>query len=144
MPEDEAKRLEMVFQNALEEGRLLKAVENVNIHKDGSRVTLETNAVPIFDESGATIGYRGVHRNITDRRLAEKKLKEALNKVKVLSGMLPICASCKKIRDDKGYWQRIESYISEHSEAVFSHSLCPDCAKKLYPEIYNVKDADDE
>ncbi len=63
------------------------------------------------------------------------KLQESLSKVKRLSGLLPICASCKNIRDDKGYWNQIESYISEHSEAEFSHGLCPDCAKKLYPEL---------
>jgi hypothetical protein len=62
-------------------------------------------------------------------------LKNALNKVKLLSGFLPICASCKKIRDDKGYWNQIESYIRDHSEAVFSHSICPECAKELYPKL---------
>ena len=64
------------------------------------------------------------------------ELQEALLKVKTLSGLLPICASCKKIRDDKGYWNQIEGYISEHSEAQFSHSICPECARKLYPELY--------
>ncbi|NTW89024.1 MAG: response regulator, partial [Desulfobulbaceae bacterium] len=62
-------------------------------------------------------------------------LSDALEKVNVLSGMLPICASCKKIRDDKGYWRQIEGYIAEHSEAEFSHSICPECAKRLYPEF---------
>ena len=62
-------------------------------------------------------------------------LQSALNEIKKLSGMLPICASCKKIRDDKGYWNQLEDYISKHSEAVFSHGICPECAKKLYPEF---------
>jgi hypothetical protein len=62
-------------------------------------------------------------------------LKDALHKVKTLSGLLPICASCKKIRDDQGYWNQIESYIQIRSDAEFSHSICPDCAKKLYPDI---------
>lgn len=62
-------------------------------------------------------------------------LEEALSKVRLLSGFLPICASCKKIRDDKGYWNQSESYIQQHSEAEFSHSICPDCAKKLYPQF---------
>ncbi len=57
-------------------------------------------------------------------------------KVKTLSGMLPICSNCKDIRDDKGYWSQIEAYIRDHSEAEFSHSVCPDCAKQLYPEFY--------
>jgi len=63
------------------------------------------------------------------------ELKEALSKVKQLSGFLPICASCKKIRDDKGYWNQIESYIRDHSEAEFSHGICPECCEKLYPDL---------
>lgn len=62
-------------------------------------------------------------------------LQESLKKVKQLSGFLPICASCKKIRDDEGYWNQIEWYIREHSEVKFSHGMCPDCAKKLYPDM---------
>jgi ABC-type multidrug transport system fused ATPase/permease subunit len=62
-------------------------------------------------------------------------LKNALQEVKTLSGLLPICSSCKKIRDDQGYWNQIESYIQTRSDAEFSHSICPDCAKKLYPDI---------
>jgi PAS domain S-box-containing protein len=64
------------------------------------------------------------------------ELKATQAKVKVLSGLLPICANCKKIRDDKGYWNRIEAYIRDHSEAEFSHGICPTCARKLYPGIY--------
>jgi hypothetical protein len=63
------------------------------------------------------------------------ELKDALKKVKTLGGLIPICASCKKIRDDKGYWNQLESYISSHSEAEFSHGLCPDCADKMYAEL---------
>ncbi len=63
------------------------------------------------------------------------QLERALSEVKQLSGLLPICASCKKIRDDSGYWKQIEAYIRDHSEAKFSHSICPECAKKLYPEF---------
>ena len=62
------------------------------------------------------------------------ELQEAVNNIRTLRGMLPICASCKKIRDDKGYWTQIESYVSQHTEAEFSHGICPECAKKLYPE----------
>jgi len=66
---------------------------------------------------------------------ANQELQALLNNVKTLSGLLPICATCKSIRDDKGYWNQIESYIRAHSEADFSHGICPDCAKKLYPDI---------
>jgi len=64
------------------------------------------------------------------------ELRDALKKVKTLSGLLPVCSSCKKVRDDKGYWSQLDAYISQHSEAEISHGLCPDCAKKLYPEYW--------
>ena len=73
-----------------------------------------------------------------ERQRLMTELRVALDHIKQLQGMLPICSVCKKIRDDRGYWNRIESYISEHSEAKFSHSLCPDCAKELYPNLYNL------
>ena len=57
-------------------------------------------------------------------------------RVKLLSGLLPICAGCKKIRDDQGYWEQVEAYIQSHSEATFTHGLCPDCIRKLYPELH--------
>ncbi len=68
-------------------------------------------------------------------RNEKEKAEEALAKVKRLSGLLPICSHCKKIRDDKGYWKQIETYIHEHSEAEFSHSICKECAKKHYPDM---------
>ncbi len=63
------------------------------------------------------------------------QLEDALAKVKKLSGLLPICAGCKKIRDDNGYWNQIELYLKEHSDAIMTHSICPECAKKYYPEL---------
>jgi sigma-B regulation protein RsbU (phosphoserine phosphatase) len=69
-----------------------------------------------------------------DLMLTNAQLQEALASVKILRGLIPICASCKKIRDDGGFWHAVESYISEHSEAAFSHGICPDCLHKLYPE----------
>ncbi len=64
------------------------------------------------------------------------ELRNALGNVKKLGGMLPICANCKKIRDDRGYWNKIEKYIHEHSEATFTHGICPECEKKLYPAAF--------
>jgi GAF domain-containing protein len=64
-----------------------------------------------------------------------KELRRTLEEVKALRGMLPICAACKKVRDDQGYWDRIEDYVTKHSELEFTHSLCPDCAKTLYPQL---------
>ena len=78
-------------------------------------------------------GVESLRYRIENELVSEqKKLKEALVRVKTLSGLLPICASCKKIRDDKGYWNEIETYISSHSEAEFSHGMCKECGDKLY------------
>jgi CheY-like chemotaxis protein len=73
-------------------------------------------------------------------KLNEKiwQLEEAISQVKTLSGIVPICASCKKIRDDEGYWNQVEAYISAHSSAIFSHGICPDCVKVLYPDEFDI------
>jgi len=111
--------------------------------KDGSIRHVLITAVARYDANGKTIGFQGTIRDITEQRQVEEereklilKLQETISQVKTLSGLLPICASCKKICDDKGYWKKIETYIRDHSEAKFSHSICPDCAKKLYLELY--------
>jgi phosphoserine phosphatase RsbU/P len=71
-----------------------------------------------------------------DRLSAQvKELQKAVDEIKTLQGIIPICSFCKNIRDDKGYWNRVEAYVSEHSEAQFSHSICPDCMKEHYPEF---------
>lgn len=90
------------------------------------------------------LAHEKIRIRIEERDRAEKEkdqliieLKTALAKVKTLSGLLPICASCKKIRDDRGYWKQIETYIRDHSEADFSHSICPECSQKIYPDLCN-------
>lgn len=114
------------------------------IRPDGSVRWISHLCTPIVDETGRFLGTRGSNRDITDRKTAEEEkerviveLQDAISKVKTLSGMLPICASCKKIRDDKGYWNQVETYIHDRTDVDFSHSICPDCAKKLYPEYYD-------
>jgi PAS domain S-box-containing protein len=101
----------------------------------GEDFIFEINAYP--SRNGLSVFVK----DITERKRAEEErerliaeLQAALAKVKTLSGLLPICASCKKIRDDKGYWHQVEVYVRNHSEAQFSHGLCPKCMKKLYPE----------
>jgi len=64
-----------------------------------------------------------------------KELRESIENIKTLKGLIPICASCKKIRDDSGYWSQVEDYLQVHSDASFSHGICPDCMKKLYPDL---------
>ena len=74
----------------------------------------------------------------------EYELKMSIEEIRALRGILPICAGCKKIRDDQGYWNQIESYFQEHSDIEFSHSLCPDCMKDIYPDFYEKYKKDSE
>lgn len=94
---------------------------------------------PIFDSKGEITSVVHIVRDITSRILLQKErealltdLQQASSKIKALSGLIPICANCKKIRDDQGYWNLIESFIETHSNAEFSHGLCPDCHESLY------------
>ncbi len=103
---------------------------------------VSTTKVPLHDAQGKIIGTVCIGRDITERRKAETErekliteLKSALADVKLLSGLVPICANCKKIRDDKGYWTQVEAFIQDRSDARFTHSICPDCVAKLYPEL---------
>lgn len=111
--------------------------ENIDYDDNVIRGAFEVQA---FQSSPGRVTV--VFSNITERKCAEVEkeelihsLQEALDEVKKLSGMLPICSSCKKIRDDNGYWNQVEAYIVDHSDAEFSHSICPECAKRLYPEF---------
>jgi PAS domain S-box-containing protein len=84
--------------------------------------------------------------DITQRKIVERErerliadLREAIAKIKILTGLLPMCAWCKKVRDDKGYWKKVETYVQEHSDASFTHGICPDCLKKVDPETYRIE-----
>ncbi len=108
--------------------------------KDGGyKWILGRGKVSAWDKEGNPIRRTGTHKDITDRKEAElerekliQELNKALKDVKTLGGLIPICSSCKKIRDDKGYWNLLESYFEQHSTALFSHSLCPGCMEDLY------------
>lgn len=108
------------------EDRYEEPYEAKGLRKDGTSFPVEVH--------GKMLTYQGRQVRVTAiRDLSERRKAEA--EIRLLRGILPICASCKKIRDDKGYWNQIESYIREHSEAEFSHSVCPECARKLYPTL---------
>jgi PAS domain S-box-containing protein len=108
--------------------------------KDGGyKWILAQGKASAWDKEGNPIRRTGTHKDITDRKEAElerekliQKLNKALKDVKTLGGLIPICSSCKKIRDDKGYWNLLESYFEQNSTALFSHSLCPGCMDDLY------------
>ncbi|MFH1983342.1 MAG: PAS domain-containing protein [Pseudomonadota bacterium] len=118
-----------------------QACELRMVQQDGTFFWVHLAATAAQEADGESI-CRVVMSDITDRKRSEKErelliseLTDAMRQVKKLSGLLPICSYCKKIRDDQGYWNQIESYIHEHSEAEFSHSVCQECAKKHYPDM---------
>jgi PAS domain S-box-containing protein len=132
-------------QSVIQTGQPVINREEYVLDEKGQKRWLLTTKLPLRDENNQIIGLVGIGRDITAQKKAEAErerliieLQDALADVKLLSGLVPICANCKKIRDDQGYWTQIESYIQDRSDAKFSHSICPDCAKKLYPN-YNIK-----
>ena len=139
MDKDTAQRIYVIFSEVYRTGLPGKVFELEIKRENGKRAIEECSVSLIRNAQGEGIGFRGIVRDVTERKRLEEErekfiaeLQEALAKVKTLSGFLPICASCKKIRDDKGYWRQIEAYIRDHSEAEFSHGICPDCREKLY------------
>jgi PAS domain S-box-containing protein len=126
----------------LRRGESVESMETMRMRKEGSPVNVCVTMSAIRDSVGRILGASSIAYDITERKRVEAErthliahLNETLSKVKTLSGLLPICASCKKIRDDHGYWQKLETFVREHSGAEFSHSICPDCMRLLYPEF---------
>jgi PAS domain S-box-containing protein len=103
---------------------------------DGLYRWIFDRGVPFYTSQGGFAGYIGSCIDITERVEAQEALEQSRQaELNDLRGLLPICVSCKKIRDDHGYWQRLETYICAHSRAEFSHGLCPACADRLYAEF---------
>jgi PAS domain-containing protein len=116
-----------------------EARSEIRLSGDSPRC-LSIRVSALRDRRKRITGRLVVMRDITERKQAEEdrerliaELQAALANVKTLRGLLPICANCKKVRDDEGYWRGVEEYVMEHSEAHFSHGICPDCMQKLYP-----------
>ncbi|MBZ0157804.1 MAG: PAS domain-containing protein [Alphaproteobacteria bacterium] len=104
---------------------------------DGVYRWIFDRGAPFYDDEGVFMGYIGSCIDVTDRVEAQKALRKAQEEeVTRLRELIPICASCKKIRDDQGYWTQVESYMAKYIKADFSHGICPDCLKKLYPAQY--------
>ena len=129
----------------IKSGERVDCLETVQLRKDGQQTDVSLTISPIKDSAGAVIGASTVARDITQRKREEaerlkliQELTDALAQVKTLTGLLPICASCKKIRDDNGYWQQVETYIQKHANVDFTHGICPECVHKLYPEYSEI------
>lgn len=141
-PEDR-ERAAAAVQRSTESGEKYD-IEKRIVRPDGSIRYVQSIGEVLFDDGGKPQRLMGSFLDITDRKKNElererliEELQTALAKVRRLTGLLPICASCKQIRDDKGYWHDVTVYVKNHSDASFSHGLCPDCAKKLYPELFD-------
>jgi PAS domain S-box-containing protein len=148
---DEMTNLKIMDINTLSPEQVYEEMQNAKLEKckyfnfrhrlaDGRIRDVEVFSGPVFINNEKLL-YSIIH-DISDRKKIEQekaqlieKLTKALEEIKKLKGILPICSSCKKIRDDKGYWQQIEAYIEQHSGAEFTHGICPDCARKLYPDL---------
>ena len=128
-------------KKAIDTGAPQKPYELELIGIKGKTILVEVNEKPVLRDE-KTVGIVGSLTDITQRKKAEDdlrrerdKLIKALAEIKTLKGIIPICSVCKQIRDDQGYWNQIEKYISEHSDADFTHGICPDCAKKYYADL---------
>lgn len=128
---------------SIRRGELVGFKETYRKHKDGRIIPVSMTISPIKAADGSVIGASTIARDITEKKRAEderlkliEELTESLSRVKALSGLLPICASCKRIRDEKNRWHQLESYVSKHSDATFSHSLCPDCGESYYTSLF--------
>jgi PAS domain S-box-containing protein len=130
------------FRRDLEREKSVSAYRISARKRSGEFLELECSSRILEGDDGAYLGIEGVLRDVTQRVKSESErdlllaqLQEAAANIKTLNGLLPICAGCKKIRDDQGSWSQIETYISTHSEAEFSHGLCPECQKVFFPGV---------
>ena len=135
-PEDRRR-----WQDLMARDGVVRDFEKQNPCYDGRVIWTRGSTHPVLDGDGCVLYYEGVTEDITERKRAEEErerlvgeLQEALDNVKTLRGLIPICAKCKKIRDEEGYWHQVEVYVRDHTEAQFTHGLCADCFRELYPD----------
>jgi hypothetical protein len=132
--EEQGARVTSIKQEVLRTG--VGPRTEVNVTFEGVTRHFDLMVEPFRDARGTLLGITSSLIDITPWKYQIAKLKEALDQVRLLSGLVPICASCKRIKDEREVWQPLEAYIQAHSEAKFSHGVCPDCLRKLYPEYY--------
>jgi hypothetical protein len=137
-PKEALEKAKWAFETISREGFVRFEIEFSK--KNGEVFSTEVSS-SLFEIGGKKV-IQGIVRNITERKKSEKErnqlineLQEALKEIKTLKGILPFCSYCKKIRDDKGYWEKVDVYIHKYSQADISHSICPECAKKHYSDL---------
>lgn len=141
-PEDLAEVREIAARHEAGELAEFEVEHRMRAADGGWRWILNWGRIVERDPAGRPVRAVGVHLDITRRKHAELererligRLERALAEIRTLRGILPICAQCKRIRDDRGYWEQLEVYLREHADLEFSHGLCPDCAEELYPDF---------
>jgi len=144
VPRDQHSEISDI-RDLIELGERVERIETVRLRRDGTGIDVAITVSPIKNGEGAIHGASIILRDITERKRQEQErlrliqeLTEALKRVKTLNGLLPICSSCKKIRNDGGYWEQVENYIRSRSNAEFTHGICPDCVRLLYPEYESI------
>jgi two-component system, cell cycle sensor histidine kinase and response regulator CckA len=144
VPRDQHSEISDI-RDLIELGERVERIETVRLRRDGTGIDVAITVSPIKNGEGAIHGASIILRDITERKRQEQErlrliqeLTEALKRVKTLNGLLPICSSCKKIRNDGGYWEQVENYIRSRSNAEFTHGICPDCVRLLYPEYQSI------
>ena len=130
------KSEEMPLARAILNDEIISNEEVIVELDNGERRWALASAAPIKDKSGTTVAGIVSWFDITDYKESQVLLEKAKHEIRTLQGILPLCSFCKKIRDDKGYWEQVDVYIQKYSEADISHGICPACMKKHYPEAY--------
>ncbi len=140
VPQEKMKESKEFSQGKIEQ---TMNYETIRQSKDGKLIPVLVSSSPIIlddKKAGTIITYRDISALKKVEEEKEKlisNLQKALEEVKTLSGLIPICSHCKKVRDDGGYWDQVENYITKHSNVDFSHGICPDCLRQYYPEMYD-------
>lgn len=145
IPPDRSDEFKTVIER-ISKGERVESFETKRMTADGRILDIWLTVTALFNEKGTLYALATTERDITERKRTEKEktefikqLQKTHGEVKTLRGIIPICMVCKQIRDDNGYWEQVEVYVHKHSEADFSHGICPNCLKTLYPRIYDKK-----
>jgi PAS domain S-box-containing protein len=132
---DDLQKCISVYERSFSQRQIFEVEYRLRRH-DGVYRWLFDRGTPYSDSTGNFAGYIGTCVDVTDRIESQNELRRKQEaEMSSLKELLPICAHCRNVRDDKGYWQKLESYLHEHSDLTFSHGVCPSCIRKLYPDI---------